>query len=523
MQLIIVPIVAKKGPTFPKKVSAGDLAKPFRPEKIPAKLRGAAPTPADKPVPKSAPARPVVEAVEAKILDMDAMAKRNRSAAVPVAAVTDDSSLATVQVVVPSSVEVVAIPPAQFTAEPKPVVVEVPKEVVPVDETDNKLDGADFTNHMVRAGAGQIPKTQSGQRHSALTVRLSSVAAQAGDAADDLDDALMIRELSSARTPLIKALPVVDVPLVEPAPPAARGKETPDFLTLDDKVARRPPTKKDGLPAAIAGAAVTTTTTSTAAPATTVAPTASASGSATSTAAAGAAGTTGTAADSTASPQRLRESMAGPGGKARTLTTAPPLGVALAVSAASTTVAPATAAPAAPATSKAAPAATTEHTVSTAVPTAAAVTSSRSVPGVSLCSLRVSALLRVTDLFDSDNFFPLFHSTTVPPPSSTAVVPVSTSSPTSVAGATADPHHGANSTVTATAKPEETTPKEGGRRRQHLPAPLLSMNMKPESEDGEEGMESEPQSPPRPNRNRSLVRQQHRSFYPYFLNRVLGR
>lgn len=40
--------------------------------------------------------------------------------------------------------------------------------------------------------------------------------------------------------------------------------------------------------------------------------------------------------------------------------------------------------------------------------------------------------------------------------------------------------------------------------------------------DKEMGDEAEPEIPERPNRGRLLIRPQHHSFYPYFLNRVLG-
>lgn len=102
--------------------------------------------------------------------------------------------------------------------------------------------------------------------------------------------------------------------------------------------------------------------------------------------------------------------------------------------------------------------------------------------------------------------------------------PRSTMSPTTAPMTTAlAVQNATNDHHVTTSRQESTEAPRENRRRQHLPAPLLSMNMKPDSEDGEEGMESEPQSPPRPNRSRSLVRQQHRTFYPYFLNRVLGR
>lgn len=456
---IIVPVVAKKGPGYPKKAPASN-AKPFRPEKIPIKLRAPAPAAAKPALDKAATVADVKDAVK----DSPATPDVHTSTAVT-AATQDKPRVSLARFDVKVSVKKAAAP---ATPSPRPAqqatVVEVPKVAV---DTENKLDSPEFGNHMD------------------------------ANAADDLDDALMIRELSSARTPLIKSLPVVDVPLPSPraqvvtaqaaqpavahpavahpaaaaapaAAPAATAaaeptaaaakpnKETPVFLSLPagSHVVRRPPVKKDGLPAAIAGAAVVTTSTTTT---TTAAPTT------TSTAAAP------TEAASTLSPVRLRESMAGPGGKARTLTTAPPLETA-------------------------APAATT----ASSTPAPKATTTSTSAPTTTRAATSTAAAV---------------HNATAAPHTTTAAA-----AETSTAAAT-------TSTTTSTARPEaavEAAPKESGRRRQHLPAPLLSMNMKPDSEGGEEGLETELQSPPRPNRSRSLVHQQHRTFYPYFLNRVLG-
>nr|CAD7444800.1 unnamed protein product [Timema bartmani] len=82
--------------------------------------------------------------------------------------------------------------------------------------------------------------------------------------------------------------------------------------------------------------------------------------------------------------------------------------------------------------------------------------------------------------------------------------------------------------------------EEQSRRRQFLPAPLRgvpdqetddsqnwtlvteSPEQTPEQEESLETMEVEPEMPARPNRGRRLTRPQGSSFYPYFLNRVLG-